>query len=166
MEAQKIIELYQFLLEHDIPIIIDGGWAVDALVGRQTRPHDDLDIAVSHDHVPKMRKLLSEQGFKDFPRPDSRECNFVLADPQGNKLDVHSYRFDENGNNIYGIEYQAYHFGAIGEILGQQVTCIQPEWLVKFHTGYEVDADDYHDVKMLCEKFNLEMPEEYSRFNS
>lgn len=25
---------------------LDGGWGVDALLGRQTRPHDDMDIVI------------------------------------------------------------------------------------------------------------------------
>ena len=49
-------------------------------------------------------------------------------------------------------------------IAGVQVNCISPEWLVKFHTGYEVDVDDYHDVFLLCEKFGIEMPLEFEKF--
>jgi hypothetical protein len=29
---------------------VGGGWGVDALAGRQTRPHRDLDLAVDADH--------------------------------------------------------------------------------------------------------------------
>ena len=39
-----------------------------------------------------------------------------------------------------------------------------PEWLVKFHTGYELDENDFHDVKALCERFCIALPDEYSRF--
>ena len=44
------------------------------------------------------------------------------------------------------------------------VRCIPPEWLVKFHTGYKVDENDYHDVQLLCKHFNLELPVEYAGF--
>jgi lincosamide nucleotidyltransferase A/C/D/E len=30
-----------------ITVWLDGGWGVDALVGRPTREHDDLDIAIA-----------------------------------------------------------------------------------------------------------------------
>ena len=36
--------------------------------------------------------------------------------------------------------------------------------MVEFHTGYELDEDDYHDVKALCEKFSIALPEEYKKF--
>lgn len=33
----------------DVPWFLCGGWAADAWLGRQTRPHGDVDIAVFHD---------------------------------------------------------------------------------------------------------------------
>ena len=39
-----------------------------------------------------------------------------------------------------------------------------PEWLVRFHTGYEIDATDWADVSALCIRFGIPVPPEYSRF--
>jgi lincosamide nucleotidyltransferase A/C/D/E len=36
--------------------------------------------------------------------------------------------------------------------------------LVRFHTGYELDDADFHDVRVLCERFGIAMPNEYPRF--
>jgi len=36
--------------------------------------------------------------------------------------------------------------------------------LVKFHTGYEVDATDWADVSALCGRFCIPVPREYVRF--
>jgi lincosamide nucleotidyltransferase A/C/D/E len=41
-----------------IDLHIDGGWGVDALLGRQTRTHADLDIAVNRQDVAQIRFLL------------------------------------------------------------------------------------------------------------
>jgi lincosamide nucleotidyltransferase A/C/D/E len=38
--------------------------------------------------------------------------------------------------------------------------------MVKFHTGYELDEDDYHDVRELCRRFGIEMPSEYDKFEA
>jgi lincosamide nucleotidyltransferase A/C/D/E len=35
---------------------------------------------------------------------------------------------------------------------------------VKFHTGYKLDENDYHDVKVLCQRFGIKMPLEYEAF--
>src|SRR5581483_8450096 len=95
MNVQEVLRLYKLLEEKEISIVIDGGWGIDALIGEQTRKHDDLDIAVEHKDVPKIRELLAERGYKYVQREDTQEFNFVLGDDKGHEVDVHSYTFDE-----------------------------------------------------------------------
>ena len=45
------------------PARMGGGWGVDALAGRQTRPHADLDLAVEAGHLAGMLAVLGEAGF-------------------------------------------------------------------------------------------------------
>src|ERR1700730_8506057 len=87
-------------------------------------------------------------GYRERPRDDSWECNFVLGDGQGGEIDVHSYTLDDDGNHVSGVAYSRKHFTG-GFIDGYPVRCISPEWLVKFHSGYELDENDYRDVKAL-----------------
>lgn len=164
MTAADVVELVQWLADNGIHVYVDGGWGVDALLGQQTRPHADLDIAMEHKDVPKLRELLAARGYREIARDDSWECNFVLADEAGHELDVHSYTFDAEGNNIFGVPYPADSLTGSGTIAGYRVDCIPPEWMVKFHTGYELDLNDYRDVSTLCERFGLELPSEYSKF--
>ena len=51
VEQHEVLALYRLLADHHIEVWLDGGWGIDALVGEQTRPHADLDIAVTHDDV-------------------------------------------------------------------------------------------------------------------
>ena len=164
MSAEKVVELYSFLQNRGIDMIIDGGWAIDALTGKQNRPHDDLDIAITHDLVPALRSALSELGFKDFYREDTKDYNFVLTDENDNRIDVHSYLFDSDGNNIYGIAYQLKDLKGRGSVNGTELKCITPQSLLNFHTGYEVDEQDYFDVKILCNTFGFEIPDDYDKF--
>ncbi len=164
MTANDVIEIVRLFNQNDIEVIIDGGWGVDALLGEQTRPHEDLDVAVAHKDVGKIRALLEERGYKDVPRDDTWECNFVLGDDEGRLVDIHSCTFDEEGNNIFGVKYPLDSLKGAGVINGHPVRCIPPQWLVDFHTGYELDENDYHDVKLLCQKFEIKMPEEYDEF--
>jgi len=47
-----------------------GGWAVDFYVGRMTRPHGDIDLAVwSHD-ADEIEALITRHGWKQAPAPD------------------------------------------------------------------------------------------------
>jgi lincosamide nucleotidyltransferase A/C/D/E len=166
MTANDVIEIARLLDQNRIDVWIDGGWGVDALLGQQTRTHRDLDIAVQHRDVPRLRALLEARGYKDVPRDDTRDCNFVLGDDMGHQVDVHSYTFDSTGNHVYGVEYPAESLTGTGSVNGYPVRCISPEWMVKFHTGYELDENDYRDVRALCQRFGIEMPSEYGKFET
>ena len=164
MSANDVVEIIKLLEQHKIEVYVDGGWGVDALLGEQTRKHDDLDIALSHEFVPKLREILLDCGYSDVVRVDTRECNFVLGDDKGRLIDVHSYTFDDNGTNIFGVAYEPHHLTGTGNIDGHPVKCIPPNVMVEFHTGYEVDDNDYHDAKALCERFNIPLPRIYEKF--
>jgi lincosamide nucleotidyltransferase A/C/D/E len=162
----QMIEMVRLLTDNGIEVWIDGGWGVDALLGRQTREHEDLDIAIEHRHVPKLRTLFEERGYRDVPRDDTRDCNFVLGDDQGRILDIHTFTFDEDGNNIFGCEYPLDSLTGSGTLRGYDLKCISAEWAVKFHSGYELKRKDYDDVRGLCDHFGIALPAEYLKFVS
>ena len=64
MTARYAVEIIKMLERNGIEVYIDGGWGVDALIGEQTRKHDDLDIAIPHKFVPKLREVLEAHGKK------------------------------------------------------------------------------------------------------
>lgn len=164
MTAQDVIAFVRLLNANGIEVIIDGGWAVDAQVGRVTRRHADLDIAVDHRDTGRIRTLLETRGYSEVPRDDSWECNFVLGDEQGHQIDVHSYSFDADGKLVHGVPYPFESLAGHGTIGSEAVRCITPEWLVQFHTGYPLDENDYRDVKALCQCFGIAIPAEYRAF--
>jgi lincosamide nucleotidyltransferase A/C/D/E len=166
MTASDVLAFVQLLNGNHIDVYIDGGWGVDALLGEQTRIHTDLDIAVQHKDVAQIRALLEARGYEDVPRDDTRDCNFVLGDDEGHLIDIHSYIFDSAGNNVYGVAYPYESLSGNGSINGYAVKCISPEWMVKFHTGYPLDENDYHDVKSLCQRFGIKLPPEYEEFET
>jgi lincosamide nucleotidyltransferase A/C/D/E len=164
MTALDLLDLLVLFEQNQIELIIDGGWAVDALLGEQTRPHEDLDVAMPHKYVPQARSLLEARGYTDVERTDTRDCNFVLGDELGHLVDFHTYTFDEQGNLVFGLPYPPESLTGHGSILGHLVRCITPEQLVQFHTGYAFDENDYRDVKALCQRFHIEMPAEYAAY--
>jgi lincosamide nucleotidyltransferase A/C/D/E len=157
MTADDTVGLIRLIENHHIEVIIDGGWAVDALLGRQTRLHEDLDIAMPHKYVPQLRELLESRGYQEVPLPDSWECNFVMDDEQGHRVDIHTYTFDEHGKLVFGLPYPPDSLNGQGVINGYAVRCITPGWLIRFHSGYQLDENDYHDVQALCQQFGFEI---------
>jgi lincosamide nucleotidyltransferase A/C/D/E len=143
-----------------ITIWVDGGWGVDALIGTQTRRHQDLDIAIQEQDVTSLRTLLTKRGYKQIR--ESSKWNFVLSDDVGHEIDVHSFVFDATGNVVDGIVYPAASLTGMGDIDGHSVRCIAPEYVVKFHSGYELKEKDFKDVSAICEKFGIDLPQQYA----
>ena len=164
MPGETVLEIISLLNGHGIELILDGGWAVDALLGYQSRPHEDLDLVVFHEDVPAIRKILENNGFFVVPRGDSWECNFVYGNKDGHLIDIHSCTFDDENNNIFGVEYTWEALQGQGQIGGKIIRCVPPDILVEYHTGYSLDENDYHDVRLLCEKFHLSIPPDYKAF--
>jgi len=161
MQAADVLSLYSWLKDNGIAIWIDGGWCVDALLGKQTREHPDLDIAVNRNDNAKLRNLLESSGYKEEPRNDTAEWMYVMKNPDGKQVDVHAFEYDEDGKNIYGIEYPYGSLTGKGKINGQVVNCIDPKWMFKFKTAYEPKEKDLNDVRALSSHFGFVLPERY-----
>ena len=89
-----------------------------------------------------------------------------MSDGGGHVVDFHSFTFDESGNHIFGVEYPVESLTGTGSIAGRPVQCISAEWMVKFHTGYELDENDLHDVQALHERFGVQIPSDYDELRS
>jgi lincosamide nucleotidyltransferase A/C/D/E len=171
MTAEDVCAFLELMRTHGVEVWLDGGWAVDACLGAQTRRHDDVDIVIDQRDVPAAVSALRARGYVPVLRPDTRDWNFVMGDDLGHQVDFHVIVFDEQGRGIYGpLEngqcYPAEALTGTGTIDDRAVRCTTPEWLVRSHTGYELDQTDRADVSALCERFGIPIPSEYARFRS
>jgi lincosamide nucleotidyltransferase A/C/D/E len=171
MTADDVCDFLELMKANGIRVWLDGGWAVDACLGSQTRPQGDLDIVIEERDVTRAVAALRGRGYEPVPRSDTRAWNFVLGDDAGHLIDFHVIVLDEQGRGIYGPVENGEHYpaGALsgqGTVKDRTVDCIAPEWLVRFHTGYQVDATDWADVSALCERFAIPVPRDYGRFRS
>jgi lincosamide nucleotidyltransferase A/C/D/E len=167
--AEAAVKFIQRLEQYGITSWVDGGWAVDALLGQQTRPHEDLDIVIQEKDLPLLSNLLQSLGYQDVVRGDTCPWNFVKGNSDGLQVDVHVIVLDAQGNGIYGPAEKGEMYPAVsllgkGTIDGHLVKCIAPEYLVAFHTGYAVDENDFKDVSALCARFGIALPPDYQRF--
>jgi lincosamide nucleotidyltransferase A/C/D/E len=170
--AEDVVALLDVLDGVGIRVWLDGGWAVDACLGEQTRPHADLDIVIEERHLETVVDTLHGRGYRPLPRDDTRPWNFVLGDTAGHQVDFHVIVIDAVGRGRYGPPelddfcYEAEALAWTGTIGGHPVSCMPPEWLVRWHTGYELDAFDIADVTALCERFAIPLPDEYARLRA
>src|SRR5713226_4621310 len=169
MTAADLLSLYRELESMGTSVWVDGGWGVDALLGEQTRPHKDLDIAIQQKDVPMLRQFLQTRGYRDIKLEGAKAWNFVLGDENSREIDVHVIVFDDKGDGLYGPAekgemYPAASLTGKGEIEGYTVRCISPEWMVKFHSGYQLKEKDFRDVSALCRKFGIDLLAIYKQF--
>lgn len=167
MPAADAVDLVTTLEGAGIVLWLDGGWAVDAALETQTRPHDDLDVVIELHDVEKLREILETRGYvlAGGGPPKSLE----LTDPSGRQVDVHPVVFTDSGDGSYLMEndeewlYPAAGFAGKGRILGCPVRCLTPEVQMLCHTGYAPHVSSFDDVWALSRHFGLPVPEEYRR---
>jgi lincosamide nucleotidyltransferase A/C/D/E len=169
MSLQDVLEFLDLADDLGIRVWLIGGWAVDACLGEQTRPHADLDIVIEQRDTPTLVRELRRRGCGDVPRDDTRPENFVLGDSSGREIDFHVVVLDEHGHGIYGppengLLLPPEALSGSGVLGGRTIWCPTPSWLVQSHTGYPVDEEDWADVSSLCRRFDLSVPADYSGF--
>ena len=168
MTASALVELLELFEAAAIPVWLDGGWGVDALLQTQTRAHKDVDIVLRVADVPRLRELLAARGFaaRDGKPPDS----FVLANGAGLEVDVHAVNFDGDGNGIYRMQngedwiFPAEGFGGRGTVGAMGVRCLSPTTQVLCHAhGYTPAEKDFRDMELLEERFGVTLPPQLRR---
>lgn len=168
MKPEDVIEIYELLTSNGIDVWLDGGWGIDALLGEQTRLHEDVDIIVQEKDLPKLRELLTAQGYKDVERDDTSAWNFVLSDSKGHLIDIHAFTYDNEGNGLYGnhgLTFPAPSFKGTGKIKDKAVKCISAEQIVEFVSPwlYKRREKNINDISALCKKFNIPYPPELKK---
>jgi lincosamide nucleotidyltransferase A/C/D/E len=183
--VEDVIELYSGLQAEGVRVWVDGGWGIDALLGRQTRPHKDFDAIAAFEDLPALTQLLHSHGFalkliweenrwapssellaligRSRPAVEAATA-FVLEDGLGRELDFHIVRFDEHGHWVPAwdsdLVFPPEAFAGVGTIGGTRVLCLSAEMQMRTHTGYALKESDIHDLRLLHDRFGIDYPEE------
>lgn len=158
MDLGDVKEIVGSLAASGVAVWVDGGWCVEALVGREVRQHGDLDLAVRRSAESSLREWLASHGFRDERRPGDSPWNYVQRDDQGRRLDIHVFEFDEDENLTYGVAYPAESLTGRAVLGGLPIHCIAPEWMFRFKTAYAPAPKDILDVHALADKFGYAVP--------
>lgn len=163
MSARDAADVLRLIGSAGIDVWLDGGWAVDAVLGEQTRTHKDLDIIVHKKDLTKLRQILANRGFAS--QSGGTPSNFVLEDLSGLEVDVHAIVFDEERNGLYEMAdggiwvFPACGFEGSGRIVDLSVRCLTPEVQVHCHAhGYVPSEKDFRDMELLQARFGVELP--------
>jgi lincosamide nucleotidyltransferase A/C/D/E len=164
MDASRALAIIDCLDRHGVTVWLDGGWGIDALVGRQTRAHDDLDVLAPLQEVERLGAALRQPGY--IRAHGQAPLSFELVDATGHQVDVHPVSFANDGEGRYRLEdgrdwvYPRGSLTGIGHIEGVTVRCLTPEFQMLCHaTGYALDATHRADVATLSERYGIPVPD-------
>jgi len=167
MTAREVVRLLDLLEGNGIDVWLDGGWGVDALLGHETREHDDLDLVCERVDSDRVVTALEGAGYE--VAAGAAPLSFVLVDSDGRQVDVHPVTFDEAlGGGVYPMEdggewvYPSAGFEGRGTVARRPVRCLSPEVQVLVHDGYELEAKDFRELWLLHERFGVELPAKYA----
>lgn len=162
LPAEDAVALCSQLEKHGIRFWVMGGWGVDALLHRETRPHKDLDILVLLGDLPKLGQLLNAHGFSLKrvwqesrwlgEEAKRRPTAFVVADTQGRELDVHVIDIGPDGRIVQHYEDPwplPDSIAGQGSIAGTAVPCVSKETQLAMHTGYSLPDGHLRDIELL-----------------
>lgn len=152
----QVVAVLDALGDAGLSCSLAGGWGVDALVGRQTRPHDDVDVVLDDFDrtVEEAAAVLGARGFRVLERvhaeawmpdrwhlEDGLNCHVELV-----SLDLD--RLERAGSSVGPGALVAY---GTGTIEGRGVRCLSADaqWIV--HGGYAPRPADRHDLVLLQE---------------
>lgn len=154
MRGKDVAALFQSFAQAGISAWAAGGWAVDAAVGRQTREHGDLDLAVDARHLRALLSLLTGEGF--VTTVDWLPSRLELTAVDGRRVDVHPVEFAPDGSGIQrGLAGASFAYTAdgftTGTVEGVTVPCLSVEQQLRFRQGYQPRQVDVHDLRILNE---------------
>jgi lincosamide nucleotidyltransferase A/C/D/E len=165
VDSWQVLAVMDLLAAEGVIGWIDGGWGVDALLGEQTRPHADLDLAVDEKAVHRLVPRLRTEGYSVLR--DELPAGIALRHDDGREVDLHPLALTPDGG---GDQQQPggrppWHYGppSVGHINGRPVPCNSLDTQLRSHLGYEPDQDDYADMRALAGHFECPLPAPYDR---
>lgn len=109
-----LINLSNYLREIQIDYAVCGGSAIDLFIGRKTRPHKDLDVAVFWDDRDKIVQYMLNEGWLVF-EPCGREYLHKIVSIDNQKRiksniwcvrpNNSHYSFDEREPDMFAVEF-------------------------------------------------------------
>ena len=152
MPADRVIEVLEACADKSITVWVCGGWGVDALAGKQTRPHRDLDLLVTDQQSTAAMEVLVGLGYER--ETDWWPVRAEYGRTDGGCVDLHPLTFHDDGSaDQPGLDLTTIHYPvpafAEGVIAGRLVGCLSVEQQRVFHSGYELRPHDHRDLAVL-----------------
>lgn len=132
VHVAAIRELFDAAESRGMPLWLESGWAIDARLGRITRPHGDFDVAFPKHREDEYRELIESLGYGSHEFLDYGFLSWrgqVLLDSEPSHLFDGAYSFK-------GFPAGSCSDDKEGMILGFPIRCVSWEALYFEMLGY------------------------------
>lgn len=152
MEQSEVHAVLGALRTAGIPTWVAGGWGVDALAGRQTHAHRNLDLLVDAERLGDCLSTLTARGYA--VETDWLPVRVEVGAAGRGWVDVHPVWLAADGSGVQaGLDGTRFDYPpdcfTTGNLAGREVPCLTAAQKQLLHTGYEPRAQDVHDLRVL-----------------
>jgi lincosamide nucleotidyltransferase A/C/D/E len=168
----ELVLVVESLESEGIPYWLAGGWGVDALLGRRTRRHKDIDVVIDDfaQNEPKARHALLALGFNHVNFDEGgmwmpTRSNF--EDDAGHRIEVLGIDWERVGSAlgcVAGPGSEAVREACSSEVFtmgtmdGRRVPCLTSEAQLLFHTGFSLEPAGRLNVSLLRSELGKTAP--------
>ena len=171
MKTDDVLTVLSALEAQDVPFAVAGGWGVDALLERQTRAHDDLDIVIDdYEHeVERAIGVLGAMGFHLVATHERRAWMpklSILHHDAGQRVELVSLNWQILAREFgppgavsadrESFEQRVFSRGLIGR---RWVRCLSAEVQLLYHSSFELGPTLELDVKRLRDELGASLPQ-------
>jgi hypothetical protein len=141
--GELALSIVDALHDADVGCWINGGWGVDALAGRRTRVHRDLDLVIDDGSMQRAVEVLEGLGYREWYRVDSDE-------PLFSRLVLHDHELAGRVVDLHPLDFSHEHVEfTTGEIEGRPVPCLSLASQAESHSNYHKRWRDRADLAVL-----------------
>ncbi len=153
VRSEQVLRLVEHFEASGLPLWLAGGWGVDALAGRQTRWHHDLDLVVRIEDEESVAACLASLGFEPYAQFEVPEAGLsrssVYRDTIGRHVDVHPVTIVGPGTESDLTPALGWDCFCWGSVAGRIVPCLSIDVQLALHRGYEPRGRDLQDLATL-----------------
>src|SRR6202035_4200358 len=174
VNATDAVEVLTLLQAAGVRACLVGGWATDAILGRHTRAHADIDLAIDAACEATARASMERAGFhvaNELPVGGWLSVQVKMIDGLRRAVALHPVDLEawaapagpesiRQGARELGMA----EFGdvfATGRLAEQDVPSLSPVAQLVLRCDHEIRDSDRQDVEALCRRFGLPPPPPY-----
>jgi lincosamide nucleotidyltransferase A/C/D/E len=155
MTAHDVLRVLDVLHLSGVSALLTGGWGVDALIGRQSRTHRDLDLLIDHSERATAFETLIGLGYSTVEVDGDDRATVRQRD--GRAIDVEFIDRDDSRN------LPAASLDGRGFIVGRPVRCVTAGGQVMLHADGNLPDELRRDLWLLADRCGVTLTKSLAR---